>query len=122
MTLLDDARRLAEEGFEPRDTVHESGCTFCGPSGTYRGDGPWPHLPDCSWLAMPRIVAALEAAERITGYIPAAQLSRGCLFCEGECLDLQESDDIPPWRFDHDADCPWQALAAAMADESTVTA
>lgn len=56
MSLLEDARRLAEH--EP---IYNNGSYgYCGElarSGL--------HASDCPWLAMPRIVAALEAAERM---------------------------------------------------------
>ena len=53
MSLLDDARRLLA-----LDST--TGCSACDGWGAT-------HEPDCSWLALPRIVAALEAAERLVG-------------------------------------------------------
>jgi hypothetical protein len=61
MSLVDDAKRLADTN------PHEAGwqCPFCGmPNGRHSGFGDRHHA-DCPWLAMPRIVAALEAAERV---------------------------------------------------------
>lgn len=58
MSAIEDARRLA--GAEPvihNKMTSENECAMCmGVSGD--------HVPECPWLAMPRIVAALEAAER----------------------------------------------------------
>lgn len=59
MSLLDDARRLAEQD-EPDENFEHGGrryFVFCGRMVTQG------HAPDCSWLALPKIVAALEAAE-----------------------------------------------------------
>lgn len=64
MSLLDEAKRLAMQSPFRNECVagHTSKapvtCLFCAtPS--------FSHAPDCPWLAMPRIVAALEAAERV---------------------------------------------------------
>lgn len=61
MTLLDDARRLLDDR-PPRGgsslKSHPRGrCYYC--LGDY--DQREPHEPDCPWLSLPRIVAALEA-------------------------------------------------------------
>lgn len=62
MSLLDDARRLADDrpvrGGSALKSHPRGCCYYCGADGY--GE---PHADDCSWLAMPRIVAALEAGE-----------------------------------------------------------
>lgn len=60
MSLLDDARRLADPYAVPEDGPGI--CWWCGEPAMWIGGG---HAPDCPWLSMPRIVAALEAAEGI---------------------------------------------------------
>ncbi len=64
MTLSEDARRLAEHrprlGGTRLSTTPNGACYYCGEN---RGDEP--HTPACWWNAMPRIVAALEAAEKL---------------------------------------------------------
>ena len=54
MSVLDDARRLVASGSAPVDD--QGDCWFCQ---AMTRD----HESDCPWLALPRIVAALEAAE-----------------------------------------------------------
>lgn len=77
MSLLDDARRLMDEGpptfhapacghdvpqaAEPHEDCHYCGAMLSGALRQYLGE----HAPDCPWLSMPKIVAALEAAERL---------------------------------------------------------
>ena len=58
MTLLEDARRLAELAVPMwEERFNDSGvCPHCG---EYRR-----HASDCAMRALPRIVAALELAER----------------------------------------------------------
>lgn len=67
MSLLDDARRLVSAG-EPTyysESEKRLCCTFCvGVEGEGQGTDVT-HEPDCAWLSMPRIVAALESAERM---------------------------------------------------------
>lgn len=58
MSLIEDARRLAAQSVhEPYAGDH---CVFC--AGRRNVDD---HLPHCPWLSMPRIVAALEAAQAV---------------------------------------------------------
>ena len=111
MSLLDDARRLAEGG---PPTYEDMFCLLCDAQVVAFGVNPvypaGPHRIDCPWPAMPRIVAALEAAGRIANDSPLdSKVAQGgaeveaCKFCYGE--------------FAHEADCPWQALVAAMRGE-----
>ena len=55
MTVLDDARRIAEAGAPE----YGGDCVLCRLR--IEGDAYEGHAPDCPWLSMPRIVAALEA-------------------------------------------------------------
>ena len=60
MSLLDDARRLAKNGFTPwEDSCHLT-CELCGEDFAEEGAQ---HAPNCPWLSMPKIVAVLEAAD-----------------------------------------------------------
>lgn len=60
MSLLDDARKIAAR--EPDGGYYiESCCLYCDRN--ISGDNN--HAPGCPWLNMPRIVAALEAAEAV---------------------------------------------------------
>ncbi len=70
MTLLDDARRLSV-GPPPLEKFDGEVCHYCRHLMVEIVDNegnflkPQPHHPDCPWLAMPKIVAVLEAAERM---------------------------------------------------------
>lgn len=57
MSVLDDARRLA--AVDPWYEHERAGTSFCIACGAYES-----HNPDCPWLSMPRIVAALELIDR----------------------------------------------------------
>lgn len=68
MSLIDAARRLADpEEDDGGVDVHADGeflfrqCRYCAASYSY-GEA---HSPDCPWLQVPSIVAALEAGERM---------------------------------------------------------
>lgn len=115
MSLLEDARRLAERGFTPwEDSCHWT-CESCGchvetdeEASTWTG-----HAPDCPWLAMPRIVAALEAAEWVAadgGCFPDeandGQTFNRCTFCYW--------GPSPKYDGGHHEECPYQALVAAL--------
>lgn len=77
MSLLDDARRLSENDAYVYSEYGDY-CHFCNgkaweepPDGSHHIE----HAPDCPWLAMPKIVAALEAADALIAamaYPPAA--------------------------------------------------
>lgn len=69
MNCLDDARRLAAHSGSDGDTGR---CIFCG---------YMPHAPDCPWLSMPRIVAALERLEAMQAAVNKC----------GEILDRAEA-------------------------------
>lgn len=55
MSLLDDARRLASDP----PISDDAECVYCG---VYHENG---HISGCAWLAMPRIIEALEAAQAV---------------------------------------------------------
>lgn len=93
MSLLDDARRLVESNVAEN---FDKECGFCGMSPslhdvegwTYRADNLGAlHYPECPWLAMPRIVAALEAADRL--------IDRGGDEDRAEWIALAEALDFP---------------------------
>lgn len=63
MTPLDAAERLMEanaSGLLPSDA--DGNCWYCFWHLLHDGSG---HDPDCPWPVLPRIVAALEVAERV---------------------------------------------------------
>lgn len=63
MTPLEAAKALSARGFTPwEDSCHLT-CELCGAD--FAEDDP-AHSPDCPWIAMPAIVAALEAAQGAT--------------------------------------------------------
>jgi hypothetical protein len=104
VNLLDDARAMMGP-----ISVH---CYFC------TGSEISGHFDGCPALTtLPRIVAALEAAERMLkahpDYEPICEIGIDHVsvyeFCEGN-----------PYISCHDSDCPWQALAAAMRGEEVV--
>jgi hypothetical protein len=68
VSLLDDIRKLAQRNPVWPDPDYAWHCKYC------MEQTPWlpgavpehfNHDPDCPWLSMPKIVAALEAAEAI---------------------------------------------------------
>jgi hypothetical protein len=68
VSLLDDARKLADEPPVTQDQTGEGHCAYCY-GDYYIVDGAKvtrsdqiQHEPDCPWLSMPKIVAVLEAA------------------------------------------------------------
>ena len=57
MGLVEDAQKLADtDPFYENERAGTAFCIACGSSGS--------HNSDCPWLSLPRIVAALGAAER----------------------------------------------------------
>lgn len=103
-SLVEDARRLDNA---PLPTDDEGRCWFCEEIPSEEG-----HHGPCPWLALPRIVQALEAAERVAERFPEDEKGRDilgsrfrkCAFC---------------WHADiggtlHAEDCPWQVLVAAL--------
>lgn len=101
MSLVDDVKRLAAD--DPVEADDEQGYpAFCRLCLSYK-----PHAPDCPWLAMPKIVAALEAAERVAAADPwVDDGSWGgdvlvCWACHGE-------------KPSHRPGCAQQALVAAL--------
>lgn len=101
MTPLEAAKRLADASIG----VH---CDFC------TGSPISGHFEDCPLFAVPQIVAALEAAERMAAVEPDfqdeaiddGQIVRRCAVCQW----------VPSPRFDggHHPDCEYQALVVAL--------
>lgn len=106
MSPLEAARRLAAT--DPFVDNERAGtfCVFC--------DAPKYHASDCPWLAMPKIVAALEAAERMSRLVPRCHDldDLRCFSCDA-ILD----DDANPLKGHYD-DCPTMALRAAFVREA----
>jgi hypothetical protein len=114
MTPLEAAQRLASDCPIETDRGGRGECHYCG-SGNYEGEylsgsPTLPdvlHTPDCPWLSMPKIIAALEAAGRLvestqpTQYaIPARVI---CQICHSEG---------PDWS--HTSTCTWAPAKAAL--------
>lgn len=145
MSLLDAARRLAEippEWDEGEQSWVCSGCnTVVGPfidseRDADAGHESFVHEEHCPWLALPRIVAVLEAAETVvdaTTFVAHDPLDErpdahqlACKSCGEDMLcDCTEAecDDIEPWaaammrnyrRIVHQSDCVAQALIMAL--------
>lgn len=110
MSLLDDARRLAERN--ALAFVTDTGafrCIACPAGVVFDSDEELVHSPRCPSLALPRIVAVLEAAERLI--VPY----------DGEPSEYARSEDAHFHAFcerpigqGHEPDCAWQALVAAL--------
>lgn len=73
MSLVDDAKRVVERAV----TYHEiegkraTVCHLCSWARISWGDRPVEHSPKCPVPGLPRIVAALEAAERMVAAFEA---------------------------------------------------
>lgn len=102
MSILDDARRLMAFADIPTE------CAFCGGKDDV---GNYKHVTDCPWLSLSRIVAVLEAAERVTQDDPFILTwdHDGSYYNCWEC-------DAPRGTY-HEPDCLWQSLVAAMRGE-----
>ena len=79
VSLLDYTRRLArlDPYFDPHDGAPESEmvCIACS---QYRKYG---HADDCLWLSMPKIIAVIEAAERVV------EVAEDC----GDCIEIHDA-------------------------------
>jgi hypothetical protein len=110
VTPLEAAKALAATDNLRHDTIDDvPHCNFCGQD--------YEHASDCPWLAMPQIVAALEAAQALVDYGFVATYSGGPYgeynvnIC-GACEDRGDHAD------DHQNDCRGQALKRALKGES----
>lgn len=74
MSLLDDARQLLN--IQPIEELPGEIGMYCRCCGEKIGESPEfaGHEPDCPWLAMPRIVAALEAADAALDWLNAVNI------------------------------------------------
>lgn len=97
MSLLDDARRL--------EKPHYSDCHYCGTI------NPGAHAEGCPMLSLPKIVAVLEAAERV---MQGSERNRASGWCWG-CGNSRARAYVDGLQ-EHKKDCPWQALVAALKD------
>lgn len=129
MSLLDDAKIL------PYRRIHELrlgglySCILCGWAATRaeldQPDMTLVHAEDCLWLSMPKIAAALEAAERMVdglgngvrgGFVvPEPGVDWTCAVCHESTP--WEPGSIPD-TFNHDPGCAGQALIAAMRGDA----
>lgn len=105
MSLLDDARRIMHAG---PATYGEWECVLCHRDGKDR----LTHTDDCPWLAMPKIVKALEAGRALAGACKTRWMGKGdtgvsrlCRVCDSW---IEEDGHIDG--------CQVQALNAAMED------
>lgn len=104
MTLIEDARRLAQ--VDPWYENERAGTSFCIACGAYES-----HRDNCPWLALPRIVQALEAGGRLIA-LPCSVNGQEPFFATEVGGPLQH------WfcggQGQHKPDCPWQALVVAL--------
>jgi hypothetical protein len=104
MRILDSANQLLEDGAGNGDDFV---CGYCG-ADTLPCEQ---HSPDCPWFSMPKIVAVLEAAQRLAETSKRHGQSGFCWGC-GRLRSRALVDGLS----EHKADCPWQALVAALED------
>jgi hypothetical protein len=113
VSLLDDARRLDALRVRQRRMI----CVACKQP---FADGERGHAPDCPLLSMPKVVAALEAAERLASVTIAEGATVWCHWCGG-LIEAPDSYDPPlPFSEQHAPNCPWRALVAALTGEAAV--
>lgn len=92
---------------DPYATAHFM-CVFCSVRTAFARDEPISHRPDCPWLSMPQIVAALEAAYGLMALEAGAEpIER-----------IGEDGDVGVWAFcgrladgPHWGGCLWVKLA-----------
>lgn len=122
MTLLGAVRRLADG--RATAFIDEHGddavrCSWCdGIVNRCENETEPAHYPDCPWLSMPRIVAALEAAERLKDR-----------FRDRFPTEVEDGDDDTfaiayaccggNFYSPHMAHCSWQALVSALTGTET---
>ena len=123
MTLLDDVRRLIaafdeNTGLALQGSENTRACRLCKGMLTYHDDAPAQrhHSVDCPILALPRIVAALEAAERLAPFIPRF-VDHGDLRCFG-CYEVLNNERL---LMGHEDDCPTMALVTALQGKEVTT-
>lgn len=118
MNALEAARDiLGTDLVEASD--YASSCPFCGGEMRRGADKErwhvgFDHHPDCSWLAMPQIVKALEAAE---------QFAMNMIHCVSDyaetniyiCGGCGRSTTWNAEKLVHDKDCAGLALKAILA-------
>lgn len=117
MSLVDAARKLWEAGASMDEHCHhcDSYITSFLPAEHQTGE----HSPDCPWLALPQIVAALEAAEKVlTAGEPGGATTDGAAYRwdGGECQFCGGYGPVMRGQYEsgHQVDCPWMALRAAL--------
>lgn len=121
MSLLEDARQTIKRAVR---TVEYEGrnatvCHLCSWARTFWDDQAVEHSADCPVPALPKIVAALEAAERVvreSGYgyfMKGGGYYRRCRYCSmsnhGPAPDFEYRGLVP-----HDAGCPYLVLKEAF--------
>lgn len=111
MSPLEAAKKLA--GIETWYGLGGDG--YCIACDEYIGTSNGSHAPDCPTLAMPRIVAALEAAERVTDH--ADPFSEPTHYEDNPTERSTYVFCARDTRDGHAVDCPWQALVAALRGE-----
>lgn len=113
MSPLDAARRLLEaneSGLLPSDA--DGNCWYCYWHLLHDGSG---HDSDCPWPALPQIVAALEAAERLESPV-VLDIQYGTpdgVYCR-DCGAGASSEALVI----HAPDCAYRALVAALKREA----
>lgn len=92
MTLIEDAKNVACSyplWTSPDGVMY---CFVCpGWAQITVGGVDFVHHADCSWLAMPRIIAALEAAERVISALCEGKPRRGWIMESHDALGALET-------------------------------
>lgn len=113
MSLVEDAQRVMDRTVRTSDVFGKRGtiCHLCSSARIFWNDQPIEHSPDCPVPALPGIVAALAAAERLREILGAEGPTRdigATRVCRGCQVDMALS------YHRHRTDCPWQVLVAAL--------
>lgn len=114
MSLIEVMQRLIDRSATTHEVYGKRGtaCHLCSWARVYWDDESIEHSPDCPVPTLPRIVAALEAAELYSGmFVGGAAPSRARPGEWGQCWGCGIL--LPK----HAPDCPWQALVAALRGE-----
>lgn len=105
MNALDATRRLLVE--MPVRGGSGGRCYYC-----LGDDGGAFHQSDCPWLALPRIVQALEAAQRVVEVDPPTIEDSWCRLCRRRVFGFANAEPEP-----HAPDCSWLALETALGED-----
>jgi hypothetical protein len=113
MTPLEAAKRLANIPLDAWCGLGSDG--YCIACDTPVRDSR--HAADCPVLSLPRIVAALKAAEQVVALDLSCEDGMGVPTCLGCGSKGWATVDLEPGPIEHADGCPIAALGAAMQGE-----